>query len=60
MYADIFFGFEHVDMPVVRHIDEVEYVHKLCNYLQKRTDIDTLDLACFFFGQAVWQLISGA
>lgn len=46
MCAVIFSGFEHVDMPLVRHIDEVECVRQVSNWLQNGTETRTLDLAC--------------
>lgn len=46
--AKTFLGFEHVDIPFVRNSDKVEYVLRLCKWLQEGTDSDTLDLACCY------------
>lgn len=46
-YAEKCFGLEHVNMPYVRHSDEVKNGSRLRDWLQKGIDTATLDLACF-------------
>lgn len=40
--------FEHVDMPLVHHSEEVEFVSRLSDWLYKGTDRETLNLACCY------------
>lgn len=40
--AGIFLWFEHVDMPIIRHGDEVEYVQQLSDWFLKGTESWTL------------------
>lgn len=44
--AGIFFRFVHVDMPFVCYSDEVEYLRRLSDWLQKVSNSEKLDFAC--------------
>lgn len=46
-YSRICFGFEHVNMPRVRHSDKVDYVSRLSDWFQKCIDTRTLDLSYY-------------
>lgn len=45
--ARIFLEPENADVPFVHHSDEVKYMSRLRNCLQKETDTETLELLCW-------------